>query len=105
MSSKTSSDSTAAYRWMVTSRVVAGFIGGYLLASLVTIVLTLLFKMLWKTSQAEALLTATLWSFVIYGVIIIWVFTTRTATRAWLGVGATGVFLALAWWLLRLTAN
>ncbi len=104
-SGKAAADSGAGYRWMVASRVVAGFIGGYLLASLATVVLALLLPRVSDTSQAEALLIATLWSFALYAVIVIWTFTTRSATRAWIGVGACGAALSLAWLLLRALSN
>jgi len=98
---KASVEESARYRWMVVSRLLAGFIAGYLVASLGAIVLALLLPLLSDTSQAEALLIANMWSFVFYGVIVIWVFTTRSASRAWMGVLGWGAFLGTAWFLLR----
>lgn len=98
---KASVENTARYRWMVLSRLIAGFIAGYLVASLFAIVLALLLPLISDTSQAEALLIATMWSFVLYAVIVIWAFTTRSALRAWLGLLGGAAFLGAAWFLLR----
>jgi len=90
----------AGYRWMVTSRVVAGFLGGYLVASVATSVLALLIVRLLDHPRADALLISTMLSFVLYACLIVWVFSTGTATRAWLGIAVCmGVLWPLWWWL------
>lgn len=82
-----------AYRWSVASRILAAVVGGYALASSVTVLLALV----WPLPKAQALLAATMLSFALYAVIVIWVFTTRSATRAWLGlITATALVAALA---------
>lgn len=87
---------TAAYRWAIASRVAAAIVGGYVLTSAVTVLMALL----WPAPKAEAVLWATLLSFTVYTVVVIWVFTTRTATRAWVGlVAGTALISALAWLL------
>lgn len=87
----------AAYRWSVASRVFAAILGGYALTSAATVLLALI----WPLPKAQALLSATMLSFTIYTVIVIWVFTTRTATRAWVGLvvatAATSGLAALAY--------
>lgn len=103
--SKTSTESLASYRLMVTSRVIAAAMGGYLLASLATIVLALLLPVLFSTPRAEALLTASLWSFLIYAIAVIYVFTAQTATRAWLVLTIAGVALGGVYAALRLFAH
>jgi len=102
---KASAGSNVHYRLMVASRVVAGFVGGYLLTSLAMVVLTLLLARMTDTSQAVALSIVTMWSFVLYAVTIIWAFTVRSATRAWVDMGIAGVVLALMWWLLRISSS
>lgn len=87
---------TAAYRWAVFSRVVAAALGGFALTGAATVVLALV----WPLPQAQALLSATMLSFTLYTLAVIWVFTTRSASRAWVGMlGATAVLGALAWLL------
>ena len=86
-----------AYRWAVFSRVVAAAIGGYALTSAVTVLL----DQVWPLPKAQALLAATMLSFTVYTVVVIWVFCTRTATRAWLGVTAVTAVTAVLAWLIQ----
>ncbi|WP_028602045.1 DUF3649 domain-containing protein [Ottowia thiooxydans] len=89
---------SAAYRWSVASRVAAATLGGYALASAATVLLALF----WPAPKAQSVLWATMLSFVVYTVAVIWVFYTRSATRAWLGmVLGTAVCTGLAWILMR----
>jgi len=100
MSRNAASGLSAGYRWMVASRVVAGFVGGYLVASLATSVLALLMVRIFGHPRADALLIATMFSFVLYACLIVWVFSTGSATRAWLGMTAwMAVLWPLWWWL------
>ncbi|MGD9758890.1 MAG: DUF3649 domain-containing protein [Comamonas sp.] len=88
---------TAAYRWSVASRVVAAALGGYALASAATVLLALL----WPVPRAQGVLWATMLSFAIYAFAVIWVFCTRSATRAWAGMAVgTAVCAGLAWLLM-----
>lgn len=88
---------TAAYRWSVASRVAAAVLGGYALASAVTVLLALL----WPVPKAQGVLWATMLSFAIYTVAVIWVFCARSATRAWCGMAlGTAVCAGLAWLLM-----
>ena len=80
------------YRGSVAARVLAASLGAYALTSLATATL------------AEAVLVASLWSFAIGAVIVMWVFTTRSARRAWLGLGITAAVLGLLLWWLRQSA-
>lgn len=87
---------TPAYRWAVASRIGAATVGGYLLASVATVLMALL----WPAPLAQGVLWATQLSFVVYTVAVIWAFSTRSATRAWVGLlGASAVCGALAWLL------
>lgn len=74
------------YRWQVFSRVLAAALGGYALTSLIAIALAQLLARAFGVLPAAAVLGATLVSFVIFTVIVCWVFSTASATRAWLGV-------------------
>lgn len=70
------------YRLGVASRSVAAIVGGYVLAALVTMLLSVSLPM----ARSEAVMTATLLSFAVYTCAVLWVFATRSALRAWLGL-------------------
>lgn len=91
---------TASYRLAVASRALAAIIGGYALTALATTALAIFLPL----SRSEASMTATLLSFVIYTCVVLWVFATRSATRAWLGIVAPGVALGVLVWLQGLMA-
>lgn len=80
------------YRLAVASRAVAAIGGGYLLAAAATTVLSLVLPL----SRSEAVVTATLLSFLVYACAVIWVFAAATAWRAWIGLAIPTVVLALA---------
>lgn len=81
---KSASHSTLshAYRWQVCSRIAAAIIGGYCLASAITILLILL----WPDSTVYAFLGASMLFFAWFCAAIIWVFATASAKRAWYGM-------------------
>src|SRR5690606_22760089 len=85
-------------RWSVASRVAAAALGGYALASACTVLLALL----WPLPKAQALLSATMLSFVVYTVAVVWVFATRSVRRAWWGMAmgtvVCGALAMIAWW-------
>lgn len=85
------------YRWMVASRVLAAAVGGYALVSLAMAVLVLALPRLDGSTPAQAVLTATLWSFAVYAAVVIWVFSTPSAWRAWAGLALCAAVLGLAW--------
>lgn len=85
---------TPAYPWSVFSRVLAAALGGYALSSAATVLMTLL----WPAPKAQAVLWATMLSFTVYTVVVIWAFCTPTAKRAWMGtLLGTAVLSGLAW--------
>ena len=73
---------TSSYRLQVFSRIVAATVGGYALASAATVLLTLL----WPLPKGQAVLAANMLSFVWYTIAVMWVFSTKSATRAWVGM-------------------
>jgi hypothetical protein len=85
------SPSGAAYRLGVFSRVLAAAAGGYGLMNIVTATFTYLLP----TERHTAFLFSVQTSFLVYAIAIIWVFSARTATMAWLGLLAVAVPLAL----------
>ena len=80
----------ALYRLGVASRSVAAIVGGYVLAALVTMLLSVSLPM----ARSEAVMTATLLSFAIYTCVVMWVFATRSALRAWLGLAIPAAVIA-----------
>ncbi|MEW5056228.1 MAG: hypothetical protein AB1Y25_01250 [Cycloclasticus sp.] len=66
----------------ILSRTIAAIIGGYVLANLCSILLSYLLP----TSQADAVLTGMLFSFLIYAGVVIWVFAAKTTRQVWTGI-------------------
>lgn len=87
---------SARYRWRVASRVMAAAVGGYALTSAITVLLALV----WPLPKAHAVLAATLLSFAVYAGVVVWVFSTRSATRAWVGMIVPTLILSLICWAL-----
>lgn len=88
----------ARHRWMVASRALAAIVGGYAVAALGAAALAVYLPL----PRADAALTGTLLSFLIYAGAVIWVFAARDAGRAWLGVLLPAALLGLALWLRHL---
>lgn len=75
-------------------RIAAAIVGGYALATVMSIALASLLP----TPRADAVLATTLLSFAVYAAAILWTFAVRTARLAWLGLMmATALCGALAW--------
>jgi hypothetical protein len=91
---------TSSCRLAIASRVLAAIFGGYALTALATFALSVFLPL----SRAEASMTATLSSFLIYTCVVIWVFATRTAWRAWAGIIGSMVVLGALVWLQRQVA-
>jgi hypothetical protein len=86
-------------RWSATFRIAAGTLGAYALTSLATIALSLLLTRI-GMDRVEAVTAATLASFAIFAVVAMATFHARSAARAWGGLLALSVPLALAAWLM-----
>ncbi|KAA5844463.1 DUF3649 domain-containing protein [Pseudomonas chlororaphis] len=88
-----------SYRLAVISRVLAAVFGGYLLAALSSICLTLLLPV----SRADAVFGGMMASFLFYLVAVLWCFACRTAWQAWFGLMLPALVLAaisaLAYWM------
>jgi hypothetical protein len=72
-------------RLSIASRLSAAVFGGYTLTSLLSIAIALLLT-IFGMNKSEAILAVTMVSFVMYAFIVMAVFHTRTATRAWIGL-------------------
>jgi len=79
------------YRLAVASRAVAAIGGGYALSATAAALLAILLPM----APAEAVITATLLSFIVFCCAVLWVFAARTAWRAWAGIVLPGAVLGL----------
>ncbi|VVM87186.1 hypothetical protein PS858_04531 [Pseudomonas fluorescens] len=88
-----------SYRLAVTSRVLAAVLGGYIVAALASVSLTLWVPM----ARADAVVTGMMTSFLAYLGAVIWCFACRSAGRAWLGLIVPSLVLAvvsgLAYWM------
>ena len=88
-----------SYRLAVTSRVLAAVVGGYVVAALASVSLSLWLPM----ARAEAVVTGMMTSFLAYLVAVLWCFACRSAWQAWLGMLVPSVMLgaisALAYWM------
>lgn len=92
--------SATGMRWAVFSRVMAAIIGAYVLTLLSIAVLALVLPM----SRAESVLLSMLLSFLIYACAVLWVFATRSAWRAWVGMLLPSLLMAAGlgvWWSVR----
>ncbi|MBD9587636.1 DUF3649 domain-containing protein [Pseudomonas sp. PDM03] len=90
-----------SYRLAVTSRVLAAVLGGYIVAALASVSLTLWVPM----ARADAVVTGMMTSFLAYLGAVIWCFACRSAWRAWFGLIVPSLVLAaisgLAYWMGR----
>ncbi len=93
---RASSPRTGQHRLAVASRTAAAVLGGYALASCFALVISLLVR----TPREEAVLLGSLPSFLILLGAVLWSFAARSALRAWLGIIAPLIALALLAWLL-----
>jgi predicted neutral ceramidase superfamily lipid hydrolase len=81
----------------ILSRSVAAIIGGYVLSNLLATLISYLLPM----PTADSVLLSLLLSFLFYSIAIIWVFSVKTAGKAWLGlfiacaISAVGLYLAM----------
>ncbi|MDY6946780.1 MAG: DUF3649 domain-containing protein [Pseudomonadota bacterium] len=73
---------TLRYRSSIAARALAAVVGGYMLTTRSVALLAIHLPI----TPFEATLTATMLSFAIYAGVVLWVFATRHAWRAWLGM-------------------
>ncbi|MDQ3200611.1 MAG: DUF3649 domain-containing protein [Pseudomonadota bacterium] len=87
-----------SYRMAVASRALAAVLGGYVVAALASVCLTIWLPM----ARADAVVTGMMTSFVAYLCAVLWCFACHSAWRAWSGLIVTSLLLAslagLAYW-------
>ena len=92
-------DTSRQHRLSVTSRVLAGTLGAYVLTVQITVVLSFLLSRIGLT-KVEAVTAATLTSFAVFAALSMAVFHASHVTRAWIWLVATGAPLALTGYIL-----
>lgn len=85
----------AGYRLAVASRAIAAIGGGYALSALAAVAMALYLPL----HRAEAVITGTLASFVLYTGAVMWAFAARSAWGAWGGLAIPSLLLAGGLWL------
>lgn len=88
---------SAGYRLGVLSRVVAAAVGGYAVASLFIVGAGYLTP--WN--KARAVLGGSLLAFAVWAAVVMWVFSARSAARAWLGVAVVSALLGAVLWYFK----
>lgn len=81
--------------WDALSRTLAGGLGGHALAQVLPVALVAP----WGLPRAEAVLTAMMLGLAVHAAAFMAAFATRSAWRAWLGLGLCVAGSALAAWL------
>lgn len=76
------------------SRIVAALFGGYLFTYAFTAALARVLPM----NKVDALVTASLVSFAVYTLAILWAFACRSARRAWAGLSLAVPLAAIGFW-------
>lgn len=84
----------------VLSRVIAAIVGGFLLANLISILLSYIVYSFSSVAKADGVNISILSSFLLYAASIIWVFSAKTARQAWLGLLIPALFSAVGIYLL-----
>lgn len=86
----------ASRGWDILSRVLAASIGGYAVSSLAMALLALGWSRLDGNPSAVGVLTATMLGFAVHVAVVIGVFSSRSASRAWIMLGLMALLLGTA---------
>ncbi|RMQ43427.1 hypothetical protein ALQ04_02064 [Pseudomonas cichorii] len=85
---------TRSLAWSTVSRIVAALPGGYLFTYAFTAALARLLPL----DEVDALIIATLLSFAVYTLVILWAFTGRSAWRVWAGLTLALPLAVIGFW-------
>lgn len=80
--------------WPTLSRIGAALLGGYVFTYAFTAALARLLPM----DPVDALITATLLSFLVYTLAILWAFICTPAWKAWMGLALAVPLAAIGFW-------
>ena len=98
MSTEERTPTDSARRCAIVARITAALLGGYALATALSVALAGLMP----GQRADAVLAATLASFAVYAAAALWAFAARSARLAWLGLLLpTALSAAVAWLVSR----
>ena len=88
-----------SYRWNITARILLAFIGGLLWVSIFGALTSVLFDRTGVMSLVQAVYVMTLFSFLPWCGIAMWVFYERELKKlvSWLGVSSVLMYLMFAW--------
>ncbi|MEC8428799.1 MAG: DUF3649 domain-containing protein [Pseudomonadota bacterium] len=78
------------------SRSIAALVGGYICANALAIALTGVLP----TEKDSAVISGMMMTFALYALAIMWVFSAKTAKRAWLGL-TIATALSIAFWIAK----
>lgn len=92
---------TRRYRWSVLLRVVLAGAGGYAITALVCAAMAHGLVALGAMDRAQAVLLATLLSFVLYTALALWVFHVRSVWRVAVIQAASAALLGAVWLALK----
>lgn len=93
---------TARHRLGVASRLLAAIVAGYVLAAAIRLLLVLTLPLSHEPPFNDATQGADVLIWGIHAAILLWVFHTATATRAWLWlIGWTAAVYGLCWLLIH----
>ena len=84
-------------RWHIASRVLAAAIPGFLLTNTTGILLTFLLP----GDKLSAIATATLLSYLVYTVIILWIFSVERLRTVWVGLLVALAITGVGAWLMH----
>ncbi|KGJ97418.1 DUF3649 domain-containing protein [Colwellia psychrerythraea] len=85
-------------RWSVLSRVLAATLGGYILATASSFFISQL--LMTSVGKYQAIHIGLMLTFIVYACVAMWVFSVKTATKAWLGLLKLSISFVVATWLL-----
>lgn len=90
--------------WSIFSRAIAAILGGYIASNIVIIFLSYFIPLISDISTAQSLYTGMTVSFIVYLLVAIWVFSARTATKAWAWLAAPTATLGALSYVMHLGA-
>ncbi len=89
----------SSHRWLVFSRILAAIFGGYALATSSSLVISQLLMLV--IDKYQAIHIGLLLTFLVYACAAMWVFSIKTAQKAWLNLISLNLLFLLVAWLLE----
>ncbi len=89
----------SSHRWLVFSRILAAILGGYAVAISSSLLISQLLMLV--IDKYQAIHIGLLLTFLVYACAAMWVFSVKTAPKAWLNLISLNLALLLSAWLLE----